>query len=143
MEEAAIISQVFDSLILTNAKIMYPKPLSIFTDMFIDVGSFFIKLSQILYAFFIFFYYLILNRGMPLHRVHDRNRKWRRMEEDESIFVYREGTLDQATYNLYHFDKNISTNNSGNGNGCNAIIRNKVNNAPVSSVVSLKDVIVI
>lgn len=78
---------------------------------------------------------------MPLHRVHDRNRKWRRMEEDESIFVYREGTLDQTAYNLYHFDKNLSTNNSGNG--CNAIIRNKVNNAPVSSIVSLKDVIVI
>ncbi|KAM3743711.1 hypothetical protein ACB098_07G167500 [Castanea mollissima] len=100
---------------------------------FIDAVNFYLDMSEISDLFHI--------RGMPLHRVHDRNRKWRRMEEDESIFVYREGTLDQATYNLYHFDKNIGTNNSGNG--CNAIIRNKVNNAPVSSVVSLKDVIVI
>lgn len=124
---------------------MYPKPLSIFTDMYIDVGSCFLLsyISDTKFAFLLVFVfiYLFLNRGMPLHRVHDRNRKWRRMEEDESIFVYREGTLDQAAYNLYHFDKNISTNNSGSG--CNAIIRNKVNNAPVSSVVSLKDVIVI
>lgn len=43
---------------------------------------------------------------MPLHRMHDRNKKWRCMEEDENIFVYREGTLDQATYNFYHFGYN-------------------------------------
>ncbi|PSS21827.1 Sperm mitochondrial-associated cysteine-rich protein [Actinidia chinensis var. chinensis] len=66
-------------------------------------------------------------RGMPLHRVHDRRKKWRRMEED-SIFVHREGALDQEMYALYH--KSNNEINSG-GKGCiSRIIRNKGTTTP-------------
>lgn len=34
---------------------------------------------------------------MPLQRFNDKNRKWRRMEEDESVFVYRDGTLEKSS----------------------------------------------
>lgn len=65
------------------------------------------------------------------------------MEEDESVFVYREGTLDQGTYNVYHFDKSSSSSDNDGRNGCNSIvIRNKGNNTQVSCIVSLKDIIV-
>ena len=77
-------------------------------------------------------------RGMPLHRTHDRSSKWRCMEEDDSIFVYREGTLEQTTYNLYHFNK---PNSSRNGYS-SIVIREKGNNTPVSCFVPLKDIIV-
>lgn len=33
---------------------------------------------------------------MPLQRVKDKHRKWCRMEEDESVFVYRDGTLEKS-----------------------------------------------
>ncbi|KAF8013260.1 hypothetical protein BT93_I1189 [Corymbia citriodora subsp. variegata] len=93
-------------------------------------------------------------RGMPLHRL-DLYKKWRRMQEDESVFVYREGTLDQATYNLYHFDHRNNRDDGGgggfdtrmycggggDGNG-SLVIRDKGNSAPVSCLVPLKDIIV-
>ncbi|THG08654.1 hypothetical protein TEA_015524 [Camellia sinensis var. sinensis] len=80
------------------------------------------------------------SRGMPLHRVLDRNRKWRRIEEDDSVFVYREGTLDQAIYTYYHKNKNDV--NSGS-KGCNSmLIRNKGNSTPTGCIVPLKDIIV-
>lgn len=80
-------------------------------------------------------------RGMPLHRAHDRNRKWRRMEEDDSVFVYREGTLDQSTYNLYHFDKNNNNNSGGSSRVKSIGIRNKGHSTPTSCVVPLKDLV--
>ncbi|KAG2706269.1 hypothetical protein I3843_05G086100 [Carya illinoinensis] len=102
---------------------------------FLDAVNFYIDLSDISDLFHI--------RGMPFHSVHDHNRKWRRMEEDESVFVYREGTLDQGTYNVYHFDKSSSSSDNDGRNGCNSIvIRNKGNNTQVSCIVSLKDIIV-
>ncbi|CAN6688323.1 unnamed protein product [Malus baccata var. baccata] len=90
-------------------------------------------------------------RGMPLHDLHrisDRNRKWRKMEEDDSVFVYREGTLDQATFNLYHStNKNISNSTASNSGSSvtsnnSIVIREKGNNTPVSCIVPLKDIIV-
>lgn len=76
---------------------------------------------------------------MPFHPMLDQKWKWRRMEEDESVFVYKEGTLDQVTYNSYHFDKTSSNNG---GNRCDSVvIRNKGNDPPVSCVVSLKDIV--
>lgn len=53
---------------------------------------------------------LLICRGLPLYRNHDRNRKWRRMDEEGGNFVYREGTLDQTTLNLYNFHKNCQNN---------------------------------
>lgn len=55
-------------------------------------------------------------RGLPLYRNQDRNRKWRRMDEEGGNFVYREGTLDQTTLNSYNFHKNNWHSNSNNNN---------------------------
>lgn len=86
-------------------------------------------------------FFFFCGRGMPLYRMHDRNRKWRLMEEDESVFVYREGTLDQAIHNHYHFDKNVSNNGSNRYNP--KMLRNQVNNSTQAScLVALKDIIV-
>lgn len=88
---------------------------------------------------------------MPLNRIQDKSRKWRKMEEDDSVFVYREGTLDQTTHNLYHLNKiNGGSGGGGNGNNNNSnrynsfLIRNKGNStsAPSSCIVTLKDIIV-
>ena len=54
---------------------------------------------------------LFICRGLPLYRNHDRNRKWRRMDEEGGNFVYREGTLDQTTLSLYNFHKVNNQNN--------------------------------
>ncbi|CAK7329057.1 unnamed protein product [Dovyalis caffra] len=97
---------------------------------FIDAVNFYLEMSDISDLFHI--------RGMPLYRNMDRSRKWRRMEEDESVFVYREGTLDQTTYQLYHFDKSSS---SSNGDG-SLLIRDKGTKAPITCIVPLKDIIV-
>ncbi|KAK9944433.1 hypothetical protein M0R45_010003 [Rubus argutus] len=108
---------------------------------FIEAVNFYLEMCDISDLFHI--------RGMPLHDLHrikDRNRKWRKMEEDDSVFVYREGTLDQATFTLYHSPKNISNNahNSSNGGGDHnlIVIREKGNNTPTSCIVPLKDIIV-
>ncbi|XP_057493592.1 uncharacterized protein LOC130779069 [Actinidia eriantha] len=79
-------------------------------------------------------------RGMPLHRVHDRSRKWRRMEEEDSIFVYREGTLDPAAYVLCQ--KNNNDVNGGGKGRSSRIIRNKGTTTPTGCIVPLKDIIV-
>ena len=61
------------------------------------------------------------------------------MEED-SIFVHREGALDQEMYALYH--KSNNEINSG-GKGCiSRIIRNKGTTTPTGRIVPLKDIIV-
>ncbi|KAB1209873.1 hypothetical protein CJ030_MR6G004355 [Morella rubra] len=98
---------------------------------FLDAVTFYVDMDDISNLFHI--------RGMPFHPMHDQKWKWRRMEEDESVFVYKEGTLDQVTYNSYHFDKTSSNNG---GNRCDSVvIRNKGNDPPVSCVVSLKDIV--
>ncbi|XP_022726742.1 uncharacterized protein LOC111282774 [Durio zibethinus] len=118
-------------------KLPYPRidGLHIYTyRAFLDAVNFYVKMYDMSDLFHV--------RGMPLHLSHDRSRKWRRMEEDDSVFVYREGTLEQTTYNLYHFNK---TNSSSDGS-CNGysstVIRDKGNNPPVSCSVPLKDIIV-
>lgn len=120
-------------------KLPYPRidGLHIYTyRAFLDAVNFYLEMCDISELFHI--------RGMPLHRNLDRSRKWRCMEEDDSVFVYREGTLEQSTYNLYHFNKQNSSNNNGScSNGYSSIvIRDKGNNTPVSCFVPLKDIIV-
>ncbi|XP_052191825.1 uncharacterized protein LOC127801051 [Diospyros lotus] len=78
-------------------------------------------------------------RGMPLHKVHDRSKKWRRIEEDDSVFVYREGTLDQAA--CAHYQKNKNENSSGIKRNNSMLIRSKGNNMPKALVVPLTDII--
>ncbi|XP_004292315.1 PREDICTED: uncharacterized protein LOC101313279 [Fragaria vesca subsp. vesca] len=108
---------------------------------FLEAVNFYLEMCDISDLFHI--------RGMPLHDLHrikDRNRKWRKMEEDDSVFVYREGTLDQATFNLYHSPKTISNNTLNNSNGGDdhnsIVIREKGNSTPTSCIVPLKDIIV-
>ncbi|KAE8670073.1 cellulose synthase-like protein D4-like [Hibiscus syriacus] len=100
---------------------------------FLDAVNFYLDMCDISELFHV--------RGMPLNRSHDRTRKWRCMEEDDGVFVYREGTLEQTTYNVYHFNK---VNNTATGSG--GVIRDKGNsnnnNVPVSCFVQLKDIIV-
>ncbi|CAM8974333.1 hypothetical protein QQ045_028660 [Rhodiola kirilowii] len=109
---------------------------------FIDAVDFWLEMSDFSDLFHI--------RGMPLHRVQDRNRKWRKMEEDDSVFVYRDGTLDPATHSLYQSKKK---SNAGDGSGAfsstSAIIRWKRSSRDSSSgggssslFVPLKDIIV-
>ncbi|XVF67109.1 hypothetical protein PTKIN_Ptkin10aG0094300 [Pterospermum kingtungense] len=116
-------------------KLPYPRidGLHIYTyRAFLDAVNFYIEMCDISELFHV--------RGMPLHRSHDLSRKWRCMEEDDSIFVYREGTLQQTAYNLYHFNK---PNSGSNSNGYSSIgIRDKGNSKPVSFFVPLKDIIV-
>ncbi|XP_068652820.1 uncharacterized protein [Aristolochia californica] len=67
-------------------------------------------------------------KGMPLQRVHDRTfeKIFRPMNDGEGIYVYRDGTLDQATLMA------CSGNNSSSGNTA----------ATPICLVPLKDVIV-
>ncbi|KAK6916840.1 hypothetical protein RJ641_019701 [Dillenia turbinata] len=79
---------------------------------------------------------------MPLHRWHDRKQKFNRMEEDDSVFVYREGTLDEALLNLYqNSSEDSSPYSSPNNNTNNSICAVTTTYAP--NVVPLKDVIVL
>ncbi|XWS68371.1 hypothetical protein CRYUN_Cryun04dG0084200 [Craigia yunnanensis] len=114
-------------------KLPYPRidGLHIYTyRAFLDAVNFYLEMCDTSELFHI--------RGMPLHLSHDRSMKWRCMEEDDSVFVYREGTLEQTTCNLYHFNK---PNSSCNGYS-SIVIRDKGNTTPVSSFVPLKDIIV-
>ncbi|XP_050366771.1 uncharacterized protein LOC126785201 [Argentina anserina] len=133
-----------EPLLLPRPRLPYPRidGLHIYSyRAFLEAVNFYLEMCDISDLFHI--------RGMPLHDLHrikDRNRKWRKMEEDDSVFVYREGTLDQATFNLYHSPKTISNNalnNSNDGDDHNSIvIREKGNNMPTSCIVPLKDIIV-
>ncbi|KAA8546192.1 hypothetical protein F0562_020914 [Nyssa sinensis] len=101
---------------------------------FLDAVNFYLNMEDISDLFHI--------RGMQLNRVHDRSKKWHRMEEDESVFVYREGTMEQAIYKMYHNQKNEMKSSSSSSKACNPIIiRNKGNNAPANCIVPLKDII--
>ncbi|XP_022135814.1 uncharacterized protein LOC111007674 [Momordica charantia] len=75
---------------------------------FLDAVNFYLEKFDISDLFHI--------RGLPLYRNQDRNRKWRRMDEEGGNFVYREGTLDQTTLNSYNFHKNNWHSNSNNNN---------------------------
>ncbi|XP_074288247.1 uncharacterized protein LOC141613413 [Silene latifolia] len=99
---------------------------------FIDAVNFYLDMDDISDLFHI--------RGMPLHRTYDRNKRFRRMDGNESVFVYREGTLDQSTYNYYHVDKNDA--NGDNNNHGSVTIRNKGKNLSIGTIVQLKDIIV-
>ncbi|XP_061978577.1 uncharacterized protein LOC133699357 [Populus nigra] len=114
-------------------KLPYPKidGLHLYTyQAFIDSVNLYLEMSDISDLFHV--------RGMPLSRNVDRDWKWRRMEEEETVFVYREGTLDQTTYHLYHLKKP----SSGNGDD-SVLIRDKGKNAPITCIVPLKDIIVV
>ncbi|GAB4838682.1 hypothetical protein Ancab_028227 [Ancistrocladus abbreviatus] len=106
---------------------------------FIDAVNFYLDGREISDMFHI--------RGMPLHQVYDRRKKFKWMNEDESIFVYRERTLDLATLNFYGNiveveNKNNNANGKKHNNNNFFIIRNKGSNLYIGNIVPLKDIIV-
>lgn len=65
------------------------------------------------------------------------------MLEDDSVFVYREGTLDQALYNIYNINRNSEVYIiSKSGGDDSTIIRKKGNSTSAGCIVPLKDIIV-
>lgn len=80
-------------------------------------------------------------RGLPLHRSYDRYRKWRCME-DESIFVYREGTLGRTNHIIVPNSVGTDRNSSDGYDYGSVAIRDKGNNDRVSCVVPLEDIVV-
>ncbi|KAK2665755.1 hypothetical protein Ddye_004329 [Dipteronia dyeriana] len=96
---------------------------------FLDALNFYLDMNDISDLFHI--------RGMPLHWIHDRSRKWISIEGDDNIFVYRDGTLDQTTHNFYKSDDQSSDEHDS------IIIRDKGNKTCDSCIVALKDIIVI
>ncbi|CAI9769759.1 unnamed protein product [Fraxinus pennsylvanica] len=102
---------------------------------FLDALNFYLRMPNLSDLFHV--------RGLPLHQVHDRGKKWWCMGEDDSIFVYGEGTLDQAAYDSYCVEKN-GINSSNSNKVCNSItIRNKGKSTHSSRMVPLKDIIVL
>ncbi|KAL3731027.1 hypothetical protein ACJRO7_027970 [Eucalyptus globulus] len=83
-------------------------------------------------------------RGMPMNRV-DLHSKRRALEEGEFVYVYREGTLDQATHELYS-DSESSRSKDSSGDGVydfeSLAIRDKGSKSEVGQVVPLEDIIV-
>ncbi|KAG8473405.1 hypothetical protein CXB51_035707 [Gossypium anomalum] len=122
-------------------KLPYPRIDGLHIDTyraFLDAVNFYIQMWNISDIFHI--------RGLPLQRNYDRYRKWRCME-DESIFVYREGTLGGRNHlivpNSVGKDSNSSCNDDSDGNDYGSVvIRDKGNNDRVNCVVPLKDIIV-
>ncbi|KAL9231761.1 hypothetical protein vseg_006947 [Gypsophila vaccaria] len=100
---------------------------------FIDAVNFYLRMDDISNVFHV--------RGMPLHRIHDSKQKFRRMEGNESVFVYREGTIEQSTYNHYYVNKNGTDNEDVNDRG-SVVIRDKGHNLSIGTLVELKDIIV-
>ncbi|KAM7256064.1 hypothetical protein ACFE04_011805 [Oxalis oulophora] len=115
---------------LPKPKLPYPRidGLHVYTyRAFLDAVNFYLhrdnNLSDLLHI-----------RGMPLDRTMDKCKKWRRMEQEETVYVYRDGTLDQLTYtsytrqapNYYDNDANGGGGGGGGGGGLNEfIIRDK------------------
>ncbi|KAG2702954.1 hypothetical protein I3760_06G115400 [Carya illinoinensis] len=100
---------------------------------FLDAVNFYINMPNISDLFHV--------RGMPLNTTDDRNKKWRRMSDDESVFVYRDGTLEQPQGTTHNSDQDSNGSNRATGN-CNSVIRSKGNgNTPAICLVSLKDII--
>ncbi|KAF8020748.1 hypothetical protein BT93_G1249 [Corymbia citriodora subsp. variegata] len=83
-------------------------------------------------------------RGIAMSRV-DLYSKWHALEEGEAIYVYREGTLDQATHKLYS-DCESSRSKDGSREGVydldSLAIRDKGGESGVGLVVPLEDIIV-
>ncbi|XP_023554620.1 uncharacterized protein LOC111811813 [Cucurbita pepo subsp. pepo] len=106
---------------------------------FLDAVNFYLEKFDISDLFHI--------RGLPLYRNHDRNRKWRRMDEEGGNFVYREGTLDQTTLNRYNFHKTWPNNKRYKKNESSTSTSDDENDDSSKKIedpiciVSLKDVI--
>ncbi|XP_021773939.1 uncharacterized protein LOC110737896 [Chenopodium quinoa] len=98
---------------------------------FIDAVNFYLEMEFISDVFHV--------RGMPLQAMFDRNKKFRRMDENGSVFVYKGGTLDQASFNQYHKNNNVDSSNDEHSS---IIIRNKGNDISIGKLVPLKDIIV-
>ncbi|KAL3731029.1 hypothetical protein ACJRO7_027972 [Eucalyptus globulus] len=83
-------------------------------------------------------------RGMPMNRV-DLYSKWHALEEGEFVYVYREGTLDQATHKLYS-DSESSRSKDSSREGVYDLnvlaVRSKGGESEVGQVVPLEDIIV-
>ncbi|CAK9140176.1 unnamed protein product [Ilex paraguariensis] len=118
---------------LPRPRLPYPKidglHISTYT-AFLDALNFYLQMSDISDLFHV--------RGVELHKTNDRSKKWCRMEEDDNIFVYRDGTLDQAGDTSYQVNKN-DVNGSSN-KGRKTIIREKGKISPTGCIVSLKDI---
>ncbi|XP_068647077.1 uncharacterized protein [Aristolochia californica] len=73
-------------------------------------------------------------RGMPLQRVHDRTfeKIFRPMNDGEGVYVYRDGTLDQAT---------LMACSGNNGSISNTVTTATATATPIC-LVALKDIIV-
>ncbi|XP_030539518.1 uncharacterized protein LOC115747475 [Rhodamnia argentea] len=79
-------------------------------------------------------------RGMPMNRG-DLHGKWHALEEDELVYVYREGTLDQATHKRYS-DSESKSSTGGVYDFDSLAIRDKGGKSQVGQVVPLADIIV-
>ncbi|GAB2267561.1 hypothetical protein Dimus_002541 [Dionaea muscipula] len=75
---------------------------------FIDAVNFYLEIDDISTIFHV--------RGMPIHRMLDRKQKFHRMGQEESFLVYREGTLDRRTYELYHIHETKNDDDDGGDN---------------------------
>ncbi|KAL6346717.1 hypothetical protein AAG906_002833 [Vitis piasezkii] len=66
------------------------------------------------------------------------------MEEEDSVFVYRDGTLEQGTYNTYNVSKSPNSSSSGNSlKRKSKVIRNEGDsNVSLTAIVRLNDIIV-
>ncbi|GAV81820.1 hypothetical protein CFOL_v3_25273 [Cephalotus follicularis] len=94
---------------------------------FLGAVTFYLQTCDISHIFHI--------RAMPLHRRNDGARKWKRMDEGNSAaFVYREGTLDQSTYDRYHIKPGSKGDHDSN------VIHDEGNNDPSTSFVPMKDI---
>ena len=63
------------------------------------------------------------------------------MEEDESVFVYREGTLDPSSHNLYHFSKNSNKEDTAKKTKIK-MLGSKGDSNPPGCLVPLNDIVV-
>ncbi|XP_058070399.1 uncharacterized protein LOC131219332 [Magnolia sinica] len=82
-------------------------------------------------------------RGMPLNRL-DRpfDKKFRRMNDEEGLYVYREGTLEPATLTVYNSSSSTISSTGGNNSNSNSNISSNSNSNTPMSFVPLKDIIV-
>ncbi|KAK4746644.1 hypothetical protein SAY87_025681 [Trapa incisa] len=125
-------------------RLPYPRidGLHIYTyQAFVDDVNFYLEMDDISLLFHI--------RGMPLQRV-DMYKKWKKMQEDDGVFVYREGTLDQSTFQLYHrpeANKQHHHHRHHGGVGGSLILRHDYkggassNASPPDCIVRLKDIV--
>lgn len=75
-------------------------------------------------------------------------KKWKKMQEEGGAFLYREGTLDQSTFQLYHRpDADKQHHSSTALSSCSLVLRQdwgaKSNTSPPDCVVVLKDIVAV